>query len=321
MTALERLRGVCLVVRGDSVVFQAAAGLADDAGHACTPQTQFQIASVSKQFTAAAVMLLAERGLLSVQDPVARWIEGCPASWSAVTIHHLLTHTAGLVHWRDIPEIDLTAPMEAEALLDIFRRTPVRDVPGANWYYSSLGYVLLAHIVQNATGQQYAAFLAEEVFDRVGMHSTFAGSPTHRAAGNGTVAIGHSDGSPTPSFELDVTAMGTGDVWSTVGDMNLWDAALASGSLLTDASRSAMLTAHAAVGWTGAISIDSYGYGWFIGHVSGRRMFFHPGDNAGFQALNAWFPDEEVRLVVLTNEDTTDLEATVGELLAVAFAA
>ena len=202
--------------------------------------------------------------------------------------------------------------MDGETELDIFRRTPLRDVPGANWSYSSLGYVLLAHIVQRAASRPYATFLAQEVFGPLGMTRTFAGNPHFSMARDEPLAAGHKTGSPVPSFELDVVNSGTGDVWSTASDLSLWNSALDSGTFLTAASRQAMLTAHAAVGGPG---VDRYGYGWFIGHRFGRRILYHPGDNLGLKALNAWFPDENLRVIVLSNEETTDVEPLVDELL------
>lgn len=122
----------------------------------CTPGTRFQIASVSKQFTAAALLLLADRGIVAVDDAVHRWIDGCPASWNSMTVHHLLTHTAGLVHWPHIPELDLTTPLAADEEVRIFQDAPLLSAPGERYSYSSPGYVLLARIVERAADQPYA---------------------------------------------------------------------------------------------------------------------------------------------------------------------
>lgn len=284
----------------------------------CTLGTRFQIASVSKQFTAAALLLLADRGVLSVDDAVHRWLDGCPASWNSITVHHLLTHTAGLVHWRHIPELDLATPIAAGEELRIFQDAPLLCAPGERYSYSSPGYVLLAWIVERAADQPYASFLAREIFGPLGMEATFAGN----GAGKPGLAAGHRAGLPvTSSFELDTVGMGAGDVWSTVGDLALWDQALASGEILADASRQAMLAVQASLDDDdGLVRTEGYGYGWFIGCISGgRRVIYHPGDNAGFVAVNAWFPDEEVRLAVFSNEETTDLQAIIRQAITTAF--
>jgi CubicO group peptidase (beta-lactamase class C family) len=123
------------------------------------------------------------------------------------------------------------------------------------------------------------------------------------------------------SFELDTVGMGAGDVWSTAGDLARWDEALAAGEILAEASRQAMMTVHAPVDDDdGLVRTEGYGYGWYLGRApGGRRVIYHPGDNAGFVSVNAWFPQDEVRLVVLSNEETTDRQAIIHQAIALAF--
>lgn len=188
---------------------ERAAGMADrDLGLPCTPQTRFQIASVSKQFTAAAVLLLASQSQLSLDDPVNRWIGGCPQDWQAITLHHLLTHTSGLGHWGDFPALDLYRPIEPGQELSIFQQQPLRSEPGSSYHYSSPGYVLLAWIVEKAGGLPYASFLADQVFTPLGMHTASAGDPP----GGAGMARGYHAGEPVPSFELATVGLGAGDV-------------------------------------------------------------------------------------------------------------
>jgi CubicO group peptidase (beta-lactamase class C family) len=317
--ALDGFRGVALLQRGAEDLMAVAAGTTGtDPDAACTLGTRFQIASVSKQFTAAAVLLLADRGLLSAGDPVHRWLDGCPASWNTMTVHHLLTHTAGLVHWPQLPGLDLATPIAAVEELCIFQDAPLLSTPGESFFYSSPGYVLLARIVERAADQPYASFLDQEIFRPLGMTATFAGNGLGRPGR----AAGHRDGRPvTSSFELDIVGMGAGDVWSTAGDLARWDQALASGEILAAASRQAMLAVHAPVDDDdGLIRTEGYGYGWYLGRgPGGRLVIYHPGDNAGFVSVNAWFPQDEVRLVVLSNEETTDLQAIIHQAIALAF--
>ena len=285
---------------------------------ACDLGTRFQIASVSKQFTAAAALLLAERGALSGSDPVSRWLARGPPGWDQVTVHHLLSHTSGLPHWRDLPGLDLTAPASAEDLLGRLRSAGLLFVPGQRHSYSSPGYVLLAHIIEQAADLPYARFLAEEIFGPLAMRSTFAGNP----AGQPGLASGHHAGTPVASWDLDTANKGTGDIWSTAPDLAAWDQALASGRLLGAASRQAMLTAHVPVteDYGLAVRPQGYGYGWFLGTgPGGRRAIYHPGDNAGFLALNAWFPDHDTRLIMLTNDETTDAAAIISHAVSLAF--
>ena len=319
MAGPDTFRGAVLLQRGDEDLIAAAdgtTGTAPDA--ACTLGTRFQIASVSKQFTAAAILLLADRGRLSVDDAVHRWLDGCPPGWNSMTIGHLLSHTAGLVHWLDLPGLDLTRPIAAEEELRRFADAPLLGPPGQRFSYSSPGYVLLAWIVERAADQSYASFLAREIFEPLAMAASFAGN----GDGEPELAAGHRAGvRVASSFELDTVGMGAGDVWSTVGDLARWDRAVASGRILAESSRRAMLSVQAPIDAPDElIHTEGYGYGCFIGRdCDGRRVIYHTGDNAGYVCVNVWFPDDDVRLVAVSNEETTDLMAIIRQALATAF--
>jgi CubicO group peptidase (beta-lactamase class C family) len=318
MTGIETFRGVALLQRGSEDLIAFAGGTTGARPDAeCTFGTRFQIASVSKQFTAAALLLLAERGAVATDDAVHRWLDGCPASWNTMTVHHLLTHTAGLVHWRDLPALDLTAPIDAGEQVGLFQHAPLLSAPGERYSYSSPGYALLARIVERAADQPYASFLAQEIFGPLGLAATFAGNGDGRPG----LADGHRNGVPVGSYELESANIGAGDLWSTARDLARWDQALAAGEILTGASRQAMFAMQTSTDrddWS--ICTPGYGYGWCIGSTrNGNQVIYHPGDNPGFLALNAWFPRDDVRLVLLTNEETTDMEAIIGQMLEAAF--
>ncbi|MEU5720574.1 serine hydrolase domain-containing protein [Micromonospora sp. NPDC047738] len=308
MSTLPIPRGVLLLARGDELVIDRVIGSADDsAGLPCTRATRFQIASISKQMAAAAVLLLAERGALGLADPVSRWLPHPPPYWSGISLHHLLTHTSGLGHWPEYPMIDLGRPVEPDELLAVFAGVPPLFAPGAGWHYSSPGYVLLARAVERASGRPYAAFLAEEVFGPLGMTGSFAGAP----AGRVDVAVGHEGGRPVPSWDLATVSMGAGDVWCTGDDLLAWLDVPRRGRLLTPASVALMTTPHAAATRGG----EAYGYGCFLGPLAGERAVHHSGDNAGFKAFAAWLPDSDRRLVVLANQAEVD-PVLLGGLLA-----
>jgi CubicO group peptidase (beta-lactamase class C family) len=294
-----------LALRGDEVLLSSASGVADPgSGLPCAAGTRFQIASVSKQFTAAAVLVMVDQGRIALDDPVNALISGCPPSWDAITLRHLLTHTSGLGHWEDYPEVDLVAWREPDAVIQAFQGQAPLFEPGERFAYSSPGYVLLAHVVQRAADQPYRSFLAERIFEPLGMIDTFVGA----GAGRPTCAVGLVDGEPTPSFELDAVGMGAGDVWSTVADLVRWDQALASGELLSQQSREATF-AHQV--WCGDDATDVwYGFGWILGSLAGQPgVRYHTGQNAGFRALNVWLPLQDVRFAALTNDEATDPHA------------
>lgn len=311
----QSLRGVAVVLRGSSVLNEVVGGVADrETGALCTAQTRFQVASVSKQFTAAAILLLAERGRLRLDDPVERWLPGCPPDWRAMTVHHLLTHTSGIGHWDAIPLFDPLRPADPGDLLTMVQQAALRAPPGSAWFYSSPGYILLGQIVQAASGQAYAAFLSEHILTPLGLSATSAGA----APPDGQVARGYRDGQPVPSWGMSAQA-GTGNIWSTAADLTRFTAALDSAALLTTKSRQAMLTIHTPVDAAASSGIGwrprGYGYGWFIGALAGHPGHYHPGDNPGYQSFNGRLHDPAIRLAVLTNDETTDLRNIVAELI------
>lgn len=284
------------MMRAEILVRQGSDLVVNDA-----TQTRYQLASVSKQFTAAAALLLAEDGVLGLEDPVGRWIDGCPQEWRGITLHHLLTHTSGLGHWGDYPMIDLAQRVEPSDLLGTFHSVPLRYPPGEGWSYSSPAYVLLAHVVERGADMPYRVFLADRIFDHLGLTETFAGA----AGARPNLAIGHDGkGRPLPTWELDVVGMGAGDVWSTAKDVLTWLDALQGGRVLSEPYRTLMLTERARTGK--GPDESGYGYGVFVGELNGRRWWHHNGGNAGFRAFAGNIPELGRRIVVLSNTEATD---------------
>jgi CubicO group peptidase (beta-lactamase class C family) len=311
----EGFCGVALVLRGTSVLNEVVGGIADrETGALCTPDTRFQVASVSKQFTAAAILLLVQRGRVRLDDPIERWLPGCPAAWRYMTVHHLLTHTSGIGHWDAIPLFDPLRPADAGDLVPLIQQSTLRAAPGRAWSYSSPGYILLGQVVQAASGDTYAAFLSEHIFTPLGLSATSAGT----APAGVSVARGYRDGQPVRPWEMSLQA-GTGNIWSTAADLTRFTAAVHSAALLTTDSRQAMFAIHAPIdpgtttrtGW----NPHGYGYGWFIGAVAGHPGCYHPGDNPGYQSFNARLHDPAIRFAVLTNDETTDLGTAVADLI------
>lgn len=310
-----RWRGSVLVRRAGETLLDASYGLADRAtGRANTPETTFQIASVSKQFAAAAILLLQEGGALSVRDPLRRWLPDCQEAWRPITVHHLLTHTSGIGHWHDFPTLSLTQPISREELLRVFQRGPLKFAPGGGWAYSSPGYALLAHIVEQISGEPYAGFLRRAIFAPLGMAESGAGN---HAPHPERQAVGYAGETPLPSFDLDTVSVGAGDVWSTARDLARWDAAvMAPGRPLDAASLRAMFTPYAAVA-DDFIELPGarYGYGWVIAELGGQTLYLHPGDNSGFQALNVVAPASDSMLILLANDEHVALEEIARHVL------
>jgi CubicO group peptidase (beta-lactamase class C family) len=314
--SVEGLRGAAIVTCSGRVELAVASGLADtEAGTGCTPQTRFQISSISKQFAAVAAMLLAESGQLDLAEPVARWLPGGPPQWQRVTLHHLLTHTAGVHHWGEAPGFDPSQPMDLAERVALIQQAPLLTEPGTRWQYSSPGYLLAGHIMTQATGQPYAGFLTEKILAPLELTATSVGGlPTGAVA-----ARGYRDGKPVTPWPLS-NMPGTGDMCSTVGDLARFTAAVHSGSLISERSVHAMITPHISLpdgqstsdGWA---TFDGYGYGHYIGRIAGRTAYLHTGDNPGYQSLAVWLPGAAACIVILSNDEAADTEALLRQLL------
>jgi CubicO group peptidase (beta-lactamase class C family) len=287
LASAGRFRGAVRVESG-STLLDAAHG-SDGAGTVLTTDTAFQLCSISKSFTAACVLRLVDDERLSLDDPLTSFTDLGPSAWREITLHMLLTHTSGLAHWKDTG-VDLHQPLPREELIARFAATPLKFEPGNGWAYSSLGYVLLAHVVETVTGEPYPSVLEREALSPLGLRQTHAEKP---AAGV-TAAHGSCGGEPVPSFDLKVN-VGTGDIWSTTGDLVRWPGALA--SLAPSAFSRQAAVADEEDGLT------DVGYGWFTASLDGERIIFHPGDNAGFVSLLVWAPDRGLVLAMLAADE------------------
>jgi CubicO group peptidase (beta-lactamase class C family) len=313
MRLVKSLRGTAMVTRGGSVEADLAEGLADvEAGVPCTAGTKFQLCSVSKQFTAVAVMLLVESGQLDLREPVGQWLPEGPPRWRRVAVHQLLSHTAGVPHWLEAPGLDPAEPMTISERLKIIQATPLRTEPGAQWHYSSPGFMLAGLIVERASGQPYPEFLAERILSPLKLtQTTLGGDPAGAARG-------YRDGQPVPPWDPDGMP-GTGGIWSTAGDLTRFTAALHSGELVTARSLRAMCTAHAPLDdddeGEPRLTTTGYAYGMYTGIFAGHAAYFHTGDDPGYQSFACWFPDRAASIVILVNDEAVNVTGLIRQLV------
>lgn len=287
--------GAALVARDGKVLLSKGYGQANREWDIPNkPRTKFRIGSITKQFTAAAIMLLRERGRLSVQDPIGNYLADCPEAWKDITLHHLLSHTSGIPE-RALPTNTTQAafPPTADGLAARYNNTPLAFPPGAKWAYSNAGYILLGYLIEKVSGQSYAEFLRENFFAPLGMTNTGYDDNRQvvkrRAAGyvcRGLTVVN------APYIDMNVPH-GAGALYSTVEDLNRWKQALFGGRLLSPASLHAMTTPGAA----------GYGYGLMAGRQFDRGVIFHVGRISGFAGYLGYFPDERVTIVLLLNYD------------------
>ena len=289
------------VIRDGQLVKVQGYGFADVARQVpATPDTVYKIGSVSKQFIATGVMLLVQDGRVSLEDPVSKHLHDTPASWSGITIRHLLTHTSGIV--REGPAFD---PFKIQSDADVVKSAyplPLRFEPGAKWEYCNTGYFALAEIIHRVSGQPWSDYLNAKVFRPSGMTATRPTSASDPMRAVGYAGDGNRDVAPDwPAVRP------SGAFLSTVRDLVKWEGVLATNQILTDESRRLM--------WTPVRLNDGssapYGFGWELGERGGRRHIGHGGSLPGFRSVYARFPDDRLTVIVLTNADEVDRNAIV----------
>jgi len=288
--------GSILVARSGAILYRAGFGYADDSTREpFQPTTVSALASVSKGFTAMAVMMLAERGILDYDDPVSRFLPDLARYAPGVTVRHLLNHTSGIPDVGDLG-IDHPGLTNAEVLATLARATPLTSPPATRYRYSNTGYVLLATIVERLSGQRMADFLAQHVFQPLGMSSTFVRDAIAPARASFAFAY---DAFGLPAGDTNGT-VGDGDVYSTVDDLYKWDRALAGSTLVRAGTLEAAFAPPVLPG-----SPSTYGFGWNARVEHGERILWHTGSTGGYRAYIERRPDEQLLIAMLTNHGNT----------------
>lgn len=306
-TFLERaapfgLSASVLVLEDGEIRLREGYGTADlERGITNTPGTVLYVGSLTKQFTAAAILALQERGTLSVDDPIARFFPHAPDDKRAITLHHLLTHTAGLD--PDAEGLD-TDVIGRDSLVRSVLRSELVAPPGEEFAYANEGYSLLAAVIEVASGTTYERFLGEALFRPAGMTRTGYVLPDWEAA---ELARGYADGEPVPIWRDGPGAadgptwnlVGAGGMLSTADDLARWIRALSTDSVLSAESRAALLHPHVPLDPDGTVA---YGYGWIVERANGGRVVWHNGSNGVYYAELRWDPDRGDALVFLANQ-------------------
>lgn len=288
------------VVKDGAVVHRAGYGLANiEWKIPIQPDTVFRLASISKQFTAVGVMILAEQGKLRVDDPITQFFPNYPTSGHHITVHHLLTHTSGIFSYTSDPDAlnKLLLDKTPQELCDSFSRVPFDFKPGTRYLYNNSGYILLGMIIEKLSAMSYADFIQKNIFDPLGMKNSYylSNEPIipRRAAGY--------DAGPNGIQNARYLSMtqphAAGALGSTVDDLVLWDRALTENRLVSAETLAQM---HTSATLDDGTLID-YGYGWEINNYQQHRAIHHGGSIFGFATFIARFPDDDLSIVVLTN--------------------
>jgi CubicO group peptidase (beta-lactamase class C family) len=289
-----------LVTQNGKVLLRKGYGMANlEHGVPITPETVFEVGSVTKQFTAAAILMLQERGKLSVQDDLTKYLPDFPTQGKKVTLEDLLHHTSGIPSYTGMAEWipKMREDLSVDQLIGIFQGKPFEFDPGTKWAYDNSGYVLLGAVIEKVAGKSYERFIEDEIFQPLGMTHSYYGSWTdvipHRAAGYDK-ENDHFINTPYLSMTQPYAA---GSLMSTVDDLALWDRALTSGTLLKKESLDRAFTS----GQLTSGQLTRYGYGWTLHDLAGKRVIEHGGDINGFSCDVLRIPEAGILVVVLTN--------------------
>ncbi len=310
IVGMDGFSGAILVARGNRILLRRAAGLTDrERGIAAQPETKFPLESVTKQFTAAAILLLVQDGKLSLSDPISKYFPTAPAAWKKITIEQLLTHSSGID--------DCTCTGKAYAgsakkftsykdFIPLAEKSPLAFKPGSGFHYSNAGYALLTLVIERVSHETYGTFVTSRIFVPLSMTNSGYGTPPGDAVKGYVRSIAPDDAEEwkagTPA-NLQILG-GVGGLYSTVDDMLLWVRALDGNGLLSSRSRKAMFTDYG----------HNYGFGWRLTKKHERVLRWHTGNDpsASFASIVDDFPAEDLTVIALTNNTgVTDATSTL----------
>ena len=290
-----------LVVRNGKPLIARGYGYANLEQHTqAGPETDYRLASITKQFIAAGILLLREDGALKLDDPIRKWLPELPASDDTITLEHMLTHTSGLVDYEDLIPADQTEQVSDQQVLDMLSTDHDSYFqPGSAYRYSNTAYVLLGLVIERISGETLPAFLKQRIFDPLGMNGTLL-YEHHRGPAVPHRAYGYSylDGAwQRTDQSLTSATRGDGGMYSSIDDLAKWDAALYDDRLLSDESRRLAFRPHVKV--TDEPYEASYGFGW---RITGDTVW-HSGESMGFRNVIVRWPQQHFTVILLSNRN------------------
>ena len=302
-----------VVVKNGDVLYKKSFGMASiEEGRAITPETNFRLASLTKQFTAMAILILVNDSRLSLKDTITKFFPGFPAYGSGITVRHLLTHTSGIVDYETLlPDTQTVQVRDGDVLRLLSSVDTVYFKPGGEYRYSNSGYALLALIVEKASGQRFAEFLKTRIFNPLEMKGTVAFEEGISTVQNRAYGYSRTDTGWVFSDQSSTSAvLGDGGIYTSVNDMLLWDHSLAVGYLIP----LYLLRS----GWKPATLNDGsetqYGFGWVL-NLSGRYpRHFHTGSTVGFRNIIVRYPVQNLTIIIFTNRNEGELIPLADEI-------
>jgi len=301
---VEEPGAAALVAKGSDILYRKAFGMADlENKVVLTPDHVFEIGSITKQFTAVAILMLLEEGKLALTDPITKFIPTYPMHGHTITVHHLLTHTSGIKSytsmesWTKLWRQDKT-PME---MIDLFKSEPMDFAPGEKWMYNNSAYFMLGYVIEKASGIPYPEFLEKRIFIPLGMKSSYYGDMSrlipHRARG-----YQHGEIFKNAEYLSLTQPYAAGSIMSTVDDLLAWNRAIHAGKLVKKETLQKAFTDYKLNNGKST----HYGYGWALSEINGSPTLEHSGGIFGYTTNGIYLPKEDVYVIFLTNRDDRD---------------
>jgi CubicO group peptidase (beta-lactamase class C family) len=305
-----------MIIQGGKATFARAYGMADVQKKVpCSTNTNFRLASVTKQFTAMGIMILCERHKLSLDDKITKFFPGFSEHGGTITVRNLLTHTSGIRDYEDLLASGTTEQIKDIDVLNLVSKEKEGYFPvGSKFRYSNSAYALLALIIEKVSGQTYAQFLKANIFDPLGMSNTVAYEKGISTVPNRAYGYARTNGGFQPADQSVTSAvLGDGGIYSSAFDLFKWDQALyteklVSGKMLKDA-----FTVHSA---NSDFPGSGYGYGWYLAVYEGTQHVWHYGSTCGFNTMINRFPQKHTTIIILTNRDDAKLKELSPKLTA-----
>lgn len=306
-----------LITRKNTVIYKKAFGNASiELKVAMQPDMVFNLASITKQFTAVAILQLAEQNKLSLQDSIQKFIPDYPFKGSTITIEHLLTHTAGI---KDYLQLELNSPnierwdFTPQQLIDSFKTVPLQFSPGTKFSYSNSGYYLLGYIIEKITGKTYQDYIEENLFKPLGMTHSFFDRNNQLIAGRVTGYRTEGTAVRNVDFWSPTIMYAAGGILSNTEDLFAWHRSLYTYKVIKKESLEKALTPCRLKDGT----LTGYGYGWYTKTINGIRTIEHQGGLPGFQTKAIYYPDDDVFMVILSNNGNAPLDELTNSISAI----
>jgi Beta-lactamase class C and other penicillin binding proteins len=290
-----------LIAKDDKILYRKAFGMANlELNVPMNPENVLQLASITKQFTSVAILMLMEQGKLSLQDPLSKYIADYPRG-NEITLHHLLNHTSGIISYTNLPEFRAKTrlDMTPEEIIDYFKNLPLEFNPNEKYAYSNSGYLLLGYIIEQLSGMSYGDFIQKNIFDKLGMKNSYYADNFRIVLNRATGYQLYEGNYENAEYMSPTIPYAAGSLLSTIDDMFLWNKAIHNNSLISESSKLLASTNHTLSNGKNT----NYGYGWTIDEIAGITTLEHTGGINGFTASGIYIPSGNLYSIVLTNLD------------------